>query len=176
MGNPMQAEKGVRMLRCSTCKEIKRKTDFYASKKLSRGFDYHCKVCRRAITAEHARRNPEKKKVAYQQWADQNKSHLAKKSREYKHRYLFGLEPEDYRDLVEAQGGVCAICRTAGNRLCVDHDHGTGEVRGILCTKCNLTLGYYENGLKMKTHIDSYLSTPPARKVLASRAAAETKR
>jgi len=51
--------------------------------------------------------------------------------------------------MLEKQGGVCAVCKrpeTARNqygikRLAVDHDHETGKVRGLLCSKCNTGLG-----------------------------------
>ena len=58
--------------------------------------------------------------------------------------------------MVEKQNGVCAICgnpETATShgtirRLSVDHDHETGEVRGLLCSKCNFALGlFYSEGL-----------------------------
>jgi hypothetical protein len=54
---------------------------------------------------------------------------------------------EEYTDLLAKQGGGCAICgATKGNkgtkRLCVDHDHKTGKVRGLLCGNCNFMLGY----------------------------------
>ena len=60
-------------------------------------------------------------------------------------RYLYGLEPDQYDALVVAQDGRCAICRTdtPGGRGTwhVDHEHGTGRVRGLLCHRCNLMLG-----------------------------------
>ena len=44
--------------------------------------------------------------------------------------------------------GCCAICKThqskLGKTLEVDHDHDTGVIRGLLCHKCNVGLGYYE--------------------------------
>lgn len=52
-------------------------------------------------------------------------------------RLLYGLEPEEFERIYAAQGRVCAICRKAPRRPCVDHDHDTGAVRGILCTNCN---------------------------------------
>jgi len=55
-----------------------------------------------------------------------------------KHRY--GLSSEQYKEMLERQGGVCALCRQqckTGNRLCVDHDHDTGKVRALLCRRCN---------------------------------------
>ena len=48
----------------------------------------------------------------------------------------------DYAADVEAAEGRCAICREVpDSSLCIDHDHATGKVRGLLCTGCNLALG-----------------------------------
>lgn len=52
----------------------------------------------------------------------------------------FGLTRETYAELVATHGGSCGICGLA-SRLGVDHDHATGQVRGLLCSKCNLLLG-----------------------------------
>lgn len=57
----------------------------------------------------------------------------------------FGLSPEDYGRILEAQEYKCAICLTPesemGRRLSVDHCHDTGRVRGLLCTQCNTSIG-----------------------------------
>jgi len=48
--------------------------------------------------------------------------------------------------LLEHQHGVCAICRTRPARtLCVDHCHVTGQVRGLLCSGCNLGIGQFKD-------------------------------
>ena len=60
-------------------------------------------------------------------------------------RYLYGIEPEHYAKLLAAQAGVCAICGKPETKivrgrllqLSVDHDHVTGEVRQLLCQRCN---------------------------------------
>lgn len=55
----------------------------------------------------------------------------------------YGLTPEDYVELLQKQGGGCALCGSLHSqlsdkrRLSVDHDHGTGRVRGLLCYICN---------------------------------------
>lgn len=62
-------------------------------------------------------------------------------------RAKFGLSLADYAARLAAQGGGCAICGTDepggrwGASLHVDHDHATGEVRGLLCAACNVMLG-----------------------------------
>lgn len=60
----------------------------------------------------------------------------------------YGLSRDQYRQLYRAQRGLCAICakpeRTARNRLlCVDHDHVTGHIKGLLCSHCNRGLGLF---------------------------------
>ncbi|MEO8483323.1 MAG: endonuclease VII domain-containing protein [Acidobacteriota bacterium] len=53
-----------------------------------------------------------------------------------------GITLEQYDELLAKQGGCCALCRQppGKNRLQVDHDHETNEIRGLLCSKCNVLL------------------------------------
>lgn len=62
-------------------------------------------------------------------------------------RYEYGITLEEYERRHEEQRGVCALCdRSNGARpLVVDHDHQTGEVRGLLCDRCNKALGLLED-------------------------------
>ena len=52
----------------------------------------------------------------------------------------YGMTAKDYDDLLQQQGGKCAVCGSE-NRLCVDHCHQSTKVRGILCDRCNVALG-----------------------------------
>lgn len=72
-----------------------------------------------------------------------------------KHKY--GIAPEDYEKMYNEQEGVCAICKKphGERRLCVDHDHLTGKVRGLLCDGCNLGIGYFrENQAALASAIE----------------------
>lgn len=64
----------------------------------------------------------------------------------YMRQYLYGLSPERFAAILDAQGGRCAICRTdtPGGKggWHTDHDHTTKEVRGLLCDRCNRGLGH----------------------------------
>lgn len=77
----------------------------------------------------------------------------------------YGLSPADYDRLLALQGGRCAICRgrPKSKRLAVDHDHGSGAVRGLLCSRCNHDLlGSAWDSLALASALWHYLNTPPA--------------
>jgi hypothetical protein len=83
---------------------------------------------------------------------------------------VYGLQPGDYERLYESQGFRCAItgCRATGKtkRLAVDHDHKTGEVRGLLCGPHNQLIGYNRDNPEAFRSLADYLESPPARRVL----------
>lgn len=86
-------------------------------------------------------------------WRAQNRERLNENQRDYEARTKrkswlttkYGITPENYEAKLAAQAGACAICSDGpgkGRRyFCVDHNHETGEVRGLLCHKCNAALG-----------------------------------
>jgi hypothetical protein len=86
----------------------------------------------------------------------------------------YGITAAQYKDLFVAQGGRCYICQrqTHTKRLAVDHDHATGEVRGLLCADgergCNHAILGNIRDLAMARRIVAYLEEPPARSVLTS--------
>lgn len=56
-------------------------------------------------------------------------------------------------------GNRCGICdRILGQRFCIDHDHETGEVRGVLCSKCNTGLGLFDDSITMLQLAVDYLN------------------
>jgi hypothetical protein len=61
------------------------------------------------------------------------------------YRRLYGIELECYEDLLAKQQLKCAMCSKRSKSLVVDHDHITGKVRGLLCVRCNLRLGLFED-------------------------------
>lgn len=76
----------------------------------------------------------------------------------------YGLAPGDYDRLYESQGGMCAICRRATGktrRLSVDHDHKTGDVRGLVCRPCNDMLGHGRDDPQMFLRAAGYLTVTP---------------
>ena len=67
--------------------------------------------------------------------ADAAEKHRANPGRKY------GLNTETYWQMVEESKGLCAACGEPMKKICVDHDHKTDRVRGLLCHPCNVTLG-----------------------------------
>lgn len=78
---------------------------------------------------------------------------------------VYGINPDDYDRINDRQGGYCAICVRANGktrRLCVDHDHQTGKVRGLLCRPCNDLLGHARDNPAFFDRAKNYLIDPPA--------------
>jgi hypothetical protein len=82
----------------------------------------------------------------------------AKRQRQSRFQRLYGMSEHAVEGLIADQGGVCAICqyRTAEH---VDHDHVTGEVRGVLCFPCNAALGHFKDRIDLLDRAAGYLRT-----------------
>lgn len=90
---------------------------------------------------------------------DRNRERYYNKSRNTYLKWKYGITLQDYNSILEKQCNSCAVCGNADagvrgryNTFCVDHDHKTGKVRGLLCTSCNIavvpTVEYYETRLE----------------------------
>lgn len=75
-------------------------------------------------------------------------------------RRKYGITLEEYDALLQQQGGTCAICRRPPRddiSLHVDHDHETGARRGLLCFRCNNSLGDLEDDPDLLRRAAAYL-------------------
>lgn len=75
----------------------------------------------------------------------------------------FGLTLERYEEMRVAQEGLCAICRqppSPKRKLCVDHCHDSGVVRGLLCILCNAGIGSLKHNKTILESAISYLKKP----------------
>jgi len=73
----------------------------------------------------------------------------------------YGLTPEAYQKLIDAHDGKCQLCFTSfeDRRPVVDHDHVTGDVRGILCHYCNRLLAGIDDATWLERAI-KYVKKP----------------
>ena len=100
-------------------------------------------LAKRNERIEYAARWREENREAFDEWARKNyrarEAEIARNNRERK----YGQNIKVLRAIYDAQGGACAICKASITFRfgCVDHDHGTLEVRGFLCRSCNRGLG-----------------------------------
>ena len=88
---------------------------------------------------------------------------LRQKTREHAFKQHHGLPRELADEMIEKQGGLCAICQKPasgkghGSRLHVDHDHDTGAIREMLCPPCNRGLGQFKDDVATLQYAIEYL-------------------
>lgn len=131
---------------CTLCKLEKPLNEFGNLKRGKKGKNSWCKPCAAAYRKNWVASNPDKYDA------------MLRKS---KLKALYGITPEDYQAMLEQQNHACAICKKkcrSGYRLSVDHDHETGQVRGLLCRACNQVLGLAGESVAILEGAISYLS------------------
>lgn len=104
-------------------------------------------------------KDPKKNRECRDNYMKTDKGKFSKWKSDLKRNY--GITPEDYNEMFEAQEGCCAICSThqvsMKHKLHVDHCHKTGKVRGLLCKNCNLALGNFQDSTKLLLKAIQYL-------------------
>lgn len=79
----------------------------------------------------------------------------------------FKLTVEKWQKIFDYQGGLCAICKCVLKKANTDHNHADGgEVRGLLCPRCNRALGRFSDDIVLLRAAVEYLLSPPARAAL----------
>lgn len=112
-----------------------------ANRALQKGDRRICKECRKAYFAEWHRTHTDRYRV--RNWVQQ-----------------YGITPTEYKQMLEGQDGVCAICfngNRSGKLLAVDHDHITGAIRGLLCSACNAGVGMFKDDERLMLSAVRYL-------------------
>jgi len=139
------------------------------------GYRNDCKACNLAAKHERYRRNPQQTIDRVKKWQADNPERHAEnqerwrvsggKSRSNRKSHLkrkFGITQEQYEEMLAAQDGGCAICGDSpevGKALHVDHDHDTGDVRALLCVRCNNGLGQFKEDPILLDRARTYLQT-----------------
>lgn len=100
-------------------------------------------------------------------WSKERYEKLKSTMKDVRLRKDYNLSIKQYNEMLRNQNNVCAIClqnesyvniKTKNIQdLSVDHDHGTGKIRGLLCRRCNLGLGYFKDNLDMLSAAIMYL-------------------
>ena len=135
---------------CSRCHEIKSTDEFTRNNTTRDGYSGKCKQCRSTVELRR-RMNPES----------------ALRAR-LKHGY--GMTCEDLYAMIESQRGRCAICEETFAKPVIDHDHETGVVRALLCSRCNASLAAIERpGFvdRARAYLQRHRAEPPRFRVNA---------
>jgi hypothetical protein len=145
---------------CSACGTAKPLGDFYTYMDKRRGrrrMHPTCKLCSNAKSRAYSAANAEKVSENKRRYYRENIDALKEKGRFAR----YGVTEEQFVALLEGQGGRCAICFSddpgRGKDWNVDHDHATGAVRGLLCSKCNLALGGFRDDASLLRSAVAYL-------------------
>jgi Recombination endonuclease VII len=155
------------MKKCSKCKQEKELIEFAKDKHNPDGLTYRCKECRNLHYNTYYKNNPEKQKLKNDsQKENRQKFYSSDKgiisSRKAHLKRSFGISLKQYNEMSESQNHICAICHCPENCyrnsvLSVDHDHKTGEIRGLLCSSCNRALGLLKDNITNLINAIKYL-------------------
>lgn len=145
------------MITCTNCKKSKPLKEFYDYKYKKNGKNSWCRDCFNTYGKEY---RSKRFKQWYQKKQSEDPSYAKKKQRKWRKanpekyrdtflKYKYGISLDDYNQMLKEQNGKCKIChidQTLTNRLLqVDHNHKTKKVRGLVCCKCNQTIGRFKD-------------------------------
>ena len=161
---------------CTKCKEEKDLDSFHKHLKGKDGLTSSCKSCIKeynikyyqansekiaASNKEYYQANPEKIAARNKEYYQANKASIEETKRDWYYKKNYGISLDDYNLMLEEQDNCCAICKKHSSEnstvLHVDHCHETGEVRGLLCYKCNSVLGYAKDDIQTLLTAVDYL-------------------
>lgn len=134
---------------CSRCDVEKPTSEF--SKRYDRpvGVRPWCRECQRKMDIEKRKTDAGKKKYRTQLWRQAG----------------VNISYEQYKEKFNLVQGCCEICNTAFPSLCVDHNHETSEIRGLLCTPCNLAIEHLKESTEIMNNAIKYLNKYGGRNV-----------
>ena len=133
--------------RCPDCGLVKPLDEFPRSRNAKEGRGAYCRPCHNARGKASKERN-----------GGARHYHLVRR---------YGISAAEVAAMVEAQGGLCAICREAP-AVHVDHDHVFGTVRGVLCFNCNGGLGQFRDRTDVMRQAIDYLERTTWQRTLVS--------
>jgi hypothetical protein len=157
-------------LTCVKCGKAKDASEFYLRKrKLANGLvaSYPRRDCKKCSGKRYSNwiskeGNRKSNKETQREWAKNNPD----RCENARLKYRFGITLAQYKELLQAQNYSCAICKItteeyakiSKHKFHVDHCHDTGEVRGLLCNNCNVSLGGFKDKKEILESAIAYLT------------------
>ena len=144
------------MKTCTKCNVTQELDNFHNDKAREGGKYPQCKTCRAARRKHDYWKDIEKTK----EYQNKPEVKLRRRERDYFNKY--GMTLENYEEMLNKQKGCCLLCdghytEQKGELLNIDHNHSTGEVRGLLCDICNRALGLFKDSPELLYKASVYL-------------------
>jgi hypothetical protein len=138
---------------CSLCRTVKPTSEFNRDRQRSDGLRPQCRSCHNAVKRDTYVYD-DKLKARLQK-------HVKNGNKYYWHLRRYGIGEAEYLTMLVLQDCFCGICgrdfAEYHGRLCVDHDHSTGVVRGLLCLNCNAGIGQLQDDVAIVEQAVTYL-------------------
>ena len=153
------------MKTCSSCKVEKLAVSFHKRTLSKDGLHSYCKECTTQKNKAWGKANKEKQAESCSNWYKKNRAHAIAKGTDWHYKAHYGISYEEFLAMAKAQNNQCAICavdlvfdKRCSERAVLDHDHDTGENRGVLCNGCNTGIGLLKDSASVLTKAASYLT------------------
>ncbi len=162
---PREAIIGPNGRLCRTCGLRKTPEEFRRDKRSRDNLSWACRDCSRINEARWCTNNIDRKRDNARAASRRRREKEPERDREIlrrsRLRTKYGIEFEDFLAMLDLQDWQCQICdkklavriagKRKGNVACIDHDHETNKIRGILCSHCNRGIGLLgDNPLKLE--------------------------
>jgi len=171
---------------CPKCKIEKLAGEFDKSKNRSDGLSVYCKVCNKEYreanktiiaeqkkeyyktvreeklkyNKEYFQNNTDKCKSNNRKYYENNRQKIITRSKARRYRVDFGITIEDFEKKLSLQQNKCLGCGkefTEKGDACLDHNHTSGKIRGILCRNCNLAVGGAKDNIEILKKVINYI-------------------
>lgn len=135
---------------CNRCGVTKFMDEFHKHPTNRMKRTYTCKQC---VSADKERQRKNTERETAKRKADPDKY------RDKRVQKTYGVSLEFVRALFKRQGSRCPICWQVNFNWHIDHNHETGKVRGVLCNKCNMGIGLFDEDPERLRDAADYLET-----------------
>lgn len=142
--------------RCCQCKIVKFINEFHKDSTAKNSRSPRCAQCDNENHVEYRKKNPNKVKENNVKYSKLYKD----RQRGYDIKRNYGITLEECTKMWHIQNNSCAICMKnikPGVGSAIDHNHKTGEIRGLLCQKCNAGLGMFDDNILILSNAISYI-------------------
>jgi hypothetical protein len=151
------------MKTCTNCHNCKDLSEFGPCRGTKDGLKTQCRGCLSEKSRQWRQENKDRARSSWKRWAERHPEKEKIRVRRYLARKR-GIPAHLFESIEAAREGKCQLCgclSEEGKVHCLDHDHATGEFRGVICRRCNTVLGLVKDDASILTRAVDYLSSSP---------------